>query len=106
MRVLALVPHPPTVASVRFRVGQYLEPLGRRDIHLELASFFELEKSRSVYGGRLLGPARATLRAYRRRLAGLRRVAGYDAVLVHREITPFGNGMVADRVVATGVPYL
>ncbi|MBI4539293.1 MAG: glycosyltransferase family 4 protein [Gemmatimonadetes bacterium] len=105
MRVLALVPHSAAVASVRFRVAQYREPLARRGIGLELASFFGPQESRHIYGPSAQRAVRATLRGYLRRLMDLRRVRQYDAVLVHREIAPYGNGVLADRLATTGVPY-
>ncbi|MBI4521382.1 MAG: glycosyltransferase family 4 protein [Gemmatimonadetes bacterium] len=105
-RVLALVPHSPAVASVRFRVAQYVEPLAHRGIALELTSFFTQEESASVWSSRVVAATAATLRGYRRRSRDLGRLQDYDAAIVHREIAPYVNGVLVRRLTAGGVPYL
>jgi glycosyltransferase involved in cell wall biosynthesis len=91
LKVLALAPYPDRAAATRFRLSQFVEPLGRRGIDLQIrpmmddatfAVLYEPGRSRRVAIGLVLGAVR--------RLGDVRRARASDVVVVQREALVFG----------------
>lgn len=119
MKVLALASYPTEAAATRFRLMQFVEPLARRGIELEVRPFINSRTFAGMYDRANLPATAFSLGA-----AGLRRLFDtlisqrFDVLLVQREAMLFGppivewletkwkkRPLVLDLDDATYVPY-
>ena len=90
--ILFVVPYPTGQApSQRFRFELFYPLLKERSIHFEVSSFWDDSAWRVLYlpgqvGAKVVG----LLRGFARRFTMLFTLGRFDAVLVHREMTPVG----------------
>ncbi len=94
MRVLALSSYPIDAAATRFRVAQFVEPLRKPGIDLEIKPFLDSEGFKNLYSsgssitklssmlGGILGRVRETFDS-----------RNYDLLFVQREAMPVGPGV-------------
>jgi glycosyltransferase involved in cell wall biosynthesis len=97
IRVLALVPHPPSGASTRYRVLQFMPALAASGIELHPAFLLDEDSFARLYrpGGHVAKALDLT-RGYLRRARQVRTASEYDAVLIHREVWPL-RGQALER---------
>ncbi|HEX8639392.1 MAG TPA: glycosyltransferase [Pyrinomonadaceae bacterium] len=119
MRVLSVCSYPNDSATTRYRLTQFVEPLARRGIDLEISSFFDDEQFRQFYKNKSLFKAMTEMSTpVLRRVAQIRKARGYDVLLVQREAMNFGPAvfewifqkfgglpMLLDLDDATYIPY-
>ena len=108
MRLLAIVPHLyDTVPGQRFRFEQWEPFLKHEGITVTFVPFEDKRLHHIVHQrGNANLKIRLTLRAFARRLRLLRSVRQYDAVLVYREVAPFGPPLLEQKIHDSGVPML
>lgn len=108
MRVLLLAPYPlRTTPSQRFRFEQYIAPLSRAGIFVEVHPLLDPETAKILYRpGFFLQKAWFLVRGALARLQDLLRAGRYDLVFVHREAYPLGYPLIERALSAFGVPYL
>ncbi len=105
MRVVAYAPYPIEGPSTRFRLAQFVEPLGERGVELMIEPFFSPGEYAALYDGTAAGRRAAILfGAWRRRAQALGRVGDADAVLVHRELAPLGSRRLLRALRRSGRP--
>ncbi len=119
MRVLALCSYPKEAAATRFRIEQFIEPLSRSGIELDIRPFLSSRQFRELYsGGGVVKKAAGMLQPLAGRLQDVFGVRSYDLIFVQREAMIFGPGvfewlfqkignlpMVLDLDDATYIPY-
>jgi glycosyltransferase involved in cell wall biosynthesis len=91
MKVLALCSYPAEAAATRFRVAQFVEPLARLGIDLELSPFLSRSQFANLYSRepiakKLSGVASSILD----RVSIVARARRYDLIFVQREAMLFG----------------
>jgi glycosyltransferase involved in cell wall biosynthesis len=108
IRVLVLTPYPVrTAPSQRFRFEQYVEPLARAGIRIDISPFLDPQAMGVLYRpGHLRAKVEAVLRGLVRRRGDVAGARGYDLVLVHREALPLGYPVVERLLPRLGVPYV
>ena len=91
MKVLGLCSHPIESAATRYRMSQFVDPLARRGIDLQVEPFMSSEQFRGLYrpGGNLR-KAVGMLGPLVRRVAQTASVNKYDLLFVQREAMLFG----------------
>lgn len=108
MRVLAVAPYPATAPSTRFRVGQFLDPLAERGVHVTLHTFLDEAGHRRVRAGSTspggLAAVARGVRRLRKVLAAGSRDA--DVVWIQRGLTSFFDGTFLRRLAAEGPPIV
>ena len=106
--MLVIAPYPPgTAPSQRFRFEQYVEPLSREGIDLDVRPLLDARTAGLLYRrGFLARKAIALLRGAARRLRDLLAAGRYDLVFVHRESFPLGFPLFERVLAMAGVPYL
>src|SRR5688572_1072994 len=91
MRVLALSSYPIDAAATRFRVKQFVEPLARRGIDVDLKPFLSSGQFSSLYReGWTASKMTGMISSVARRMSELASVSKYDLLFVQREAMPFG----------------
>jgi glycosyltransferase involved in cell wall biosynthesis len=105
LTVACLVPHPVASPSSRIRVAQYAPLLRSWGIELEVSSFFDDEGFSRLYEGGIGRRAADASRGFVRRARQIRRAREADAILIHRELTPFASGPFV-RALEGGPPVL
>jgi glycosyltransferase involved in cell wall biosynthesis len=107
-RVLVIAPYPlGTAPSQRFRFEQYVEPLSREGIELDVRPLLDARTAGVLHRrGFLARKSIALLRGAARRLRDLLAARRHDLVFVHRESFPLGFPLFERALAATGVPYL
>lgn len=91
MRILCLCSYPIEAAATRFRVLQYVKPLSKRGIILDVRPFLDSSQFKRLYrGGNLLGKSLGMLKPLFHRGTDLLRLPKYDAIFVQREAMLFG----------------
>ena len=99
MRVVAFTPHPIEGPASRFRLFQFVEPLGERGIELEVRPFLDSETYRGLYTASRSGAKlRALANGIRSRIDDASKVGAGDVVIVHSELAPTMGGVVLDRL--------
>lgn len=98
-RVLFLTAYPIEDASCRYRVHQFLPYLERAGYECEVSSFCSPELFSALRGkGKVATKFRETLRCSAKRLLELRRMPGFDLIVIHREAFPFFAPVVEERI--------
>ena len=91
MRILALSSYPIEAAATRFRLAQFVEPLGEMGIELELTSFLSSDQFVKFYAPTdPVSKAAGMFRPVLKRIAETVAVRRYDAIFVQREAMFFG----------------
>jgi glycosyltransferase involved in cell wall biosynthesis len=91
MRVLALCSYPVEAAATRFRVQQFVEPLGRRGVDLTLSPFLGSDDFKKLYSsGGLASKAAGIAGRVAKRVADVASARKFDLILVQREAMIFG----------------
>jgi glycosyltransferase involved in cell wall biosynthesis len=91
LSVLAVCAFPVEAAATRFRLAQFVEPLKRRGIDIEISPFLNSEQFNSLYvGGGLVSKMLGLGTSVFDRLRRIGGVGKYDVLLVQREATIFG----------------
>lgn len=94
MRVLALCSYPVEAAATRFRLTQFVGPLGERGIELTIRPFLTSSQFGSLYSkGSLISKAAAIVPSVGRRFRELFESRKFDMLLVQREAMLFGPGI-------------
>ena len=97
-RVLALCTYPQEAAATRYRLLQFVDPLRRRGIELDVRPMLTSEAFASLYDPRRRHTARHVLTAIGQRLADVSRSRRYDVVLIQREAMLFGPAVVEQLI--------
>ncbi len=91
MKVLALSSYPVEAAATRFRLGQYVAPLAKEGIEIDLRPFLSGEQFRSLYNSSgVVGKLAGTAESIAGRIKDLAFASRYDLLFVQREAMPFG----------------
>lgn len=120
MRVLGLCSYPVEAAATRFRLAQFVEPLGEHGIELSLRPFLDSRQFHDLYSGRgAVRKAVGMIEPLLQRVAGMAEARKYDVLVVQREAMFFGPAlferlyrrfgrlpMVLDLDDATYIPYV
>jgi glycosyltransferase involved in cell wall biosynthesis len=95
MNVLALSSYPIEAAATRYRLVQYVAPLAKRGITLDVRPFLDSQLFASLYRrSELSRTALGLLRAAIRRLGDVFAARAVDVVLVQREAMIFGPPLI------------
>jgi glycosyltransferase involved in cell wall biosynthesis len=95
MKVLALASYPVEAAATRYRLTQYVAPLGERGVELEVRPFLSSRLFASLYRrGQLPRTAAGLARAALSRVFDVGAARRADVVLVQREAMMFGPPVV------------
>ncbi|MDI1240337.1 MAG: glycosyltransferase family 4 protein [bacterium] len=93
LKVLAICPFPAAFPSTRYRLLQYVGPLKKMGIEVELRPFLDADEHRRYFEDpRLLKRLSAITSPLIRRFTDVVKAAGADVVLIQREAMPFGPG--------------
>jgi glycosyltransferase involved in cell wall biosynthesis len=108
MRVLALSSYPIEAASTRFRIAQFIEPLGEMGTQLELSSFLNSEQFGKFYApGSSAVKAAGMIRPLLKRIAETMSARRYDAIFLQREAMFFGPAVFEWLIQKTaGLPLI
>lgn len=107
LRVLALTAHSVVSPAPRYRVFQFVEPLRRLGIQVEVQSFTRSEDYDLLFDpGHRLRKARWLVEGTVRRAAALSRVRNYDAVLVQVWLHPMRFPPLEAALESSGVPFV
>ncbi|MBK7803602.1 MAG: glycosyltransferase family 4 protein [Chloracidobacterium sp.] len=120
MQVIAICSYPTESAATRFRLVQFVEPLGERGIKLTIAPFFDSKQFGAMYSaGGSTGRAISVVRSVVKRVGLLFSMRKFDVMVVQREAMFFGPAiferlyrwigntpMILDLDDATYVPYV
>ncbi|MCO6509865.1 MAG: glycosyltransferase family 4 protein [Aridibacter famidurans] len=91
IRVLCLASYPIEAAATRYRVDQFIEPLSKLGIAVDLVPSLTGPQFSSLYqNGSSLKKAAYAVQATLRRISGLARAGNYDVLFVQREAMFFG----------------
>lgn len=91
LKVLAVCPFPSDFPSTRFRLLQYVEPLRKHGIDLEVRPFFNDDEHRRFFEDTGLFSRLSTIFSpVVRRFADVIRASKADVIIVQREAMPFG----------------
>ncbi len=107
MRVLVMTPYPyGTVAGPRSSFELWERVLGEAGIELDY-SVFETDRLHEILNepGRSLEKAKEMFKGYGRQFGALKRLGGYDAVLVNREAALAGPELI-ERLAGRRVPVI
>ena len=89
-----------TVPSQRYRLEQWAPELGRHGVQVSFCPFADPALMGLLYRpGRVLAKTKLVLAGFARRVASLRRVREYDAVVIHRTLNLVGPATL-ERVLA------
>src|SRR5690348_1716036 len=89
LRVLALTPHPVKCPAPRYRVIQFIEPLKRYGVHVDLQSFTRPDEYDCLFQpGNAARKTRWLVGGTLRRTFELARARRYDAILLQVWIHP------------------
>lgn len=105
IRVLALTKYDTRAASARLRFAQFVEPLERLGISLELSPLLDdryIERKFST--GKL--PLSSLAGAIERRLGALAKLRHYDAAIIHYELFPYAPALFERLLGRLAVPYI
>lgn len=104
----ALVPYPLGISpSQRFRVEQWQPYLESRGITIDFRPFMDARLMDTLYRPGYFGAKAAGMAAaVARRFAGLARLRGYDAVLVHRAACLAGPALLEGIIKHLGTPII
>lgn len=107
-RVLVIAPYPlGTAPSQRYRFEQYVAPLARAGIELDVRPLLDARTAAVLYRrGFLARKTLALLRGAAGRLRDLLAARRHDLVFLHRESFPLGFPLFERALAASGVPYL
>ena len=93
MRVMALSSYPIDAAATRFRIAQFIEPLWKSRVALEIRPFLDSEGFRNLYSA---GSSASKLKSMSSGILGRMRhtldARNYDLLFVQREAMPIGPG--------------
>lgn len=104
MRVLALPRYAPLGASSRLRTYQYLPMLQAAGVEVDVRPLLDDQYVRNLYEGR--NSAGGVASAYIRRILGLIRGRGYDAIWVEKELLPWLPAFVELGIVPKRIPLV
>lgn len=91
MRVLGLSTYPVEAAATRYRMSQYVEPLSKHGIELEIYPFLSTEQFQQLYrSGGITAKISGMLASLIKRSALAAKMRKYDAIFVQREAMLFG----------------
>jgi len=103
MKVLGLCSYPVEAAATRFRLEQYVGPLGKRGISLDIEPFLDSVQFAGLYSSSgLWTKFFGIFRPLGRRIARLATIGRYDMILVQREAMPFGPAIFELLYMAIG----
>lgn len=120
MRVLGLCPSPNEAAATRYRLTQFVAPLAKRGIDLDVSPFLSNAEFAQLYKNKSLVKAAAEMTVpIFRRISEISKVKRYDVLFVQREAMFFGPAvfewifqrfgnlpLILDLDDATYVPYI
>lgn len=120
MRVLGLCSYPIEAAATRYRLAQFIEPLAKNGIQLEISPFFDNQQFARLYQKKpLLKSVSEMASPLFRRFGEVAKFSDYDLVFVQREAMIFGPAvfewifqkigklpLVLDLDDATYIPYI
>lgn len=120
MQILGLASYPVEAAATRFRLVQYVQPLGKLGIELQLRPFLNNEQFIELYrAGNIAAKVFSLVRSIGKRIGLLINLGHYDLMIVQREAMMFGPAvfewlyqrfgrlpMVLDLDDATYIPYV
>lgn len=91
MRVLGLCSYPIEAAATRYRLAQFVEPLAKKGINLEISSFLDREQFALLYQNQSLPEKISTIaKPFFKRLSEISWIRRYDLIFVQREAMFFG----------------
>lgn len=91
MRVLGLSSYPIEAAATRYRLAQFVEPLSKKGIEIEISSFLTSEEFALLYRNAPFSKKLTyVLRAFFNRLTKITKFRKYDVIFVQREAMFFG----------------
>ena len=91
MKVLGLCSYPVEAAATRYRLTQFVEPLARKGIEIDVRPFLDSAGFTAMYQtGGTLQKSQKVLTSLLRRAAESIKTSRYDVVLVQREAMFFG----------------
>ena len=90
MKVLALCSYPVEAAATRFRLAQFVEPLSKFGIELDVHPFLSGSQFQKLYSGRPIENLFGVVSPALRRISLIPAARRYDLLLVQREAMFFG----------------
>lgn len=91
MKVLGVCTHPVEAAATRYRLYQFIEPLAKKGIELDVLPFLDSETFKRIYkSGSLSTKVQGLISAVSKRFFQVFESKKYDIVLVQREAMIFG----------------